>query len=206
MEFKPESFDPWAENYDNDVTAEAGFPFSGYSKLLQSMQDLARPKLGEKLMDLGCGTGNLGAAFLKQGCQIWATDFSPRMIENAKINFPEIQFAVVDVRDPIPTEFPQKFDIIVSSYVLHHFPIEEKIKQITHFSKEHLHSGGRILIGDLMFASHAVMQSVADQYADTWDDEFYWILDRDQALMEKAGLFPHYQQISFCAGLLGFGL
>jgi hypothetical protein len=50
------------------------------------------------------------------------------------------------------------------------------------------------------------MQAIANQYPDSWDDEFYWIMERDLPLMQQAGLVVQFQQISFCAGLIWFGL
>ncbi len=113
---------------------------------------------------------------------------------------------MADVRDPLPADFPNAYDVIVSAYVFHHFPIEEKIRQLLRFKHNHLKPGGRILIGDLMFPSESVMQQVAKQYADDWDEEYYWILDRDIVMMEKAGLSVQTRQISFCAWMLWFAL
>ncbi len=206
MEFLPEQFDPWAANYDNDVYAEAGFPFAGYANLLRSMVEVAKPHPNQNVLDLGCGTGNLAAAFSASGCQVWGTDFSSSMIDKAKWKYPEIQFEIADVRDPIPNAFPQKYDIIVSAYVFHHFPVEEKIKQLMRFKMDHLNPEGCILIGDLMFSSENAMREIADRYPDTWDDEYYWIMERDLPLMQQAGLIVQFQQISFCAGLIWFGL
>ncbi len=206
MEFLPEEFDPWAENYDQDVAAEAGFPFSGYVDLLKSILEAAQPQPNEKILDLGCGTGNLAGAFLPFGCQVCGTDFSASMLAKASSKYPTIPFALADVRDSLPAKFPNTYDVIVSAYVFHHFPIEEKIRQLLRFRHQHLRPGGRILIGDLMFPSESVMQQIASQYADTWDEEYYWILDRDIAMMEKAGLSVQTRQISFCAGMLWFAL
>jgi len=206
MEFLPEQFDPWAENYDNDVEAESGFPFTGYAHLISSMVELAHLKPGELVLDLGCGTGNLGAAFLTKGCSVWASDFSSRMIDKARNKYPSIQFAMADVRDPLPSGFPEKYDVIVSAYVFHHFPISVKIEQILRYWNKHLNPVGRLIIGDLMFTSNSEMQKVASQYSDSWEEEFYWVLDQDLPLTKKSNLNPHYQQISLCAGLLAFEL
>lgn len=206
MEFLPEQFDPWAENYDDDVAAEAGFPFAGYADLLQSIVDVANLQPNQKVLDLGCGTGNLSAAFSSAGCQVWGNDFSSQMIARAQQKFPKLHFSVTDVRDTLPVDFPEKYDYIVSAYVFHHFPIEEKIKQMARYKQQHLNQGGRIIIGDLMFPSEEAMQAIANQYPDSWDDEYYWIMVRDLPLMQQAGLVVQFQQISFCAGLIWFGL
>jgi SAM-dependent methyltransferase len=206
MEFLPEEFDPWAENYDADVQAEVGFPFSGYANLLKSIVQIGQPQADEKVLDLGCGTGNLAGAFLPFGCQVWGTDFSPRMIAKASLKYPAISFAVADMRAPFPEDFPDRYDLIVSAYVFHHFPIEEKIRQLLRFKHQHLQLSGRILIGDLMFPSESDKQAVASRYTADWDEEYYWILDRDLPMMENAGMKVHIRQISFCAGMLWFAL
>lgn len=206
MEFLPDQFDPWAANYDNDVAAEAGFPFKGYANLLQSIVEVANPQPNQKVLDLGCGTGNLAAAFASTGCQVWGTDFSSQMIVRAQQKYPDLHFSVADVRDPLLADFPEKYDHIVFAYLFHHFPIEEKIKQMVRYKHQHINQGGMIIIGDLMFPSEEAMQAIANQYPDSWDDEYYWIMDRDLPLMQQAGLAVKFQQISFCAGLIWFGL
>lgn len=204
MEFGPELFDPWAANYDNEVAAEAGFPFAGYADLLKAIHDTTNPQPNQKVLDLGCGTGNLAAAFASAGCQVWGTDFSAQMIAKAQQKFPDLHFSVADVRDLLPADFPVKYDHIVSAYVFHHFPIEEKIKQLVRYKHKFLNQDGTIIIGDLMFSSAEAMVAIANHYPDTWDDEFYWIMERDLILMQQAGLNVQFQQISFCAGLIWF--
>jgi putative AdoMet-dependent methyltransferase len=206
MEFNPDLFDPWAAHYDEEVAAESGFPFAGYSNLLKAIVEAADPKPGESLLDLGCGTGNLSAMFSKSGCKVWGTDFSQKMVEKAEEKFPNLTFAQADVRDPLPPIFPKSYDLIVSAYVFHHFPIEEKIIQLNKYKKDYLRPGGRMIIGDLMFPNIQVLQEIQNQYADTWDDEYYWILDHDLPLMRKASLDGTVKQISFCASIISFGL
>lgn len=205
MVFLPEHFDPWAEHYDNEVAAEAGFPFVGYSAVLEAIIEQAKPQPGWKVLDLGCGTGNLSAAFLRHGCQVWGTDFSSQMITKARQKHPEIQFEVIDLREQLPADFPQ-FDLIISAYVFHHFPIEEKIEQLIRYQKQYLAKNGKMIIGDIMFPSQAAMKAVEQQHIDSWDDEFYWILDKDLPLMEADGLKVRAKQISVCAAIVWFEL
>lgn len=205
MNFLPEDFNPWAEKYDQDVAAEKDYPFIGYSAVLQAIVEKANPQPGMKVLDLGCGTGNLSAAFVNCGCQVWGTDFSPTMIAKARQKLPEVQFAIADLREPLPQDFPQ-FDLIVSAYVFHHFPIEEKINQIKRYKNEYLRKNGNMIIADIMFPSQASMQAVEQQYADTWEDEFYWLLDQDLPLLEQSWLKAKSKQISISAAILWFEL
>jgi len=206
MEFNPELFDPWAAHYDEEVAAESGFPFAGYSDLLKAIVEAADPNPDESVLDLGCGTGNLSAMFSISGCKVWGTDFSPKMVQKAIEKFPGLHFAIADVRQPLPPAFPKSYDLIVSAYVFHHFPIEEKIIQLQKYKKDHLRPGGRMIIGDLMFPNIQVLQEKQNQYADTWDDEYYWILDHDLPLLRKADLDGAVKQISFCGWMISFRL
>ncbi|HSM25527.1 MAG TPA: class I SAM-dependent methyltransferase [Anaerolineaceae bacterium] len=205
MQFLPEDFDPWAEHYDSEVAAESGFPFLGYSAVMKAIIEQANPQPGLKVLDVGCGTGNLSVAYVRHGCQVWGTDFSEQMIAKARQKSSEVQFAVADLREPLPDDFPP-FDLIVSAYVFHHFPIEEKIKLLERYKNKYLNKNGKIVIGDIMFPSQSDRKAVAQQYADSWDDEYYWILDQDLPLIEAAGLEVKAKQISVCAGIVWFEL
>ena len=123
MQFPPEEFDQWAATYDQEVELEDGFPFSGYSSMLNTIINHAACSKNQKVLDLGCGTGNLSNLIYDTGCQVWGTDFSTAMVERAAAKYPRIPFEVQDVRQPVPLAFPQKYDAIVSAYVFHHFPI-----------------------------------------------------------------------------------
>ena len=61
-----------------DEFSKAGV-LSGYHFVL----DLLNPKVGEKILDIGCGTGNVIPALEKRG-QVTGIDISPKVIEVAK--------------------------------------------------------------------------------------------------------------------------
>ena len=57
--------------------------------------DLVRlldPQPGERVLDLGCGTGRLAAAIAAAGAEVVAIDSDPAMIERAREQFPSRQF------------------------------------------------------------------------------------------------------------------
>jgi putative AdoMet-dependent methyltransferase len=154
------------------------------------------------VLDLGCGTGNLSNLFKSQQNRVWGTDFSPEMITIAKTKFPEINFAVQDVREPLPAHFPEKYQSIVSAYVFHHFPIKEKILLIKRMQTYNLLPGGRLVIGDLMFADQSELAQTRTKYVHQWDEEYYWLLDQDLPLMLQEGLKVKVDPISFCAKVI----
>jgi SAM-dependent methyltransferase len=69
---------------------------------------------GLRVLDLGCGTGGLLAA-LKPAYGV-GVDFSPRMIELARHQFPNLEFVVGDAEDPdLVGSLKGPFDVILLS-------------------------------------------------------------------------------------------
>jgi trans-aconitate methyltransferase len=77
---------------------------------------LLDPQPGERILDVGCGTGQLTAEIARAGATPTGIDSSPDMIEQARGNFPDIRFEVHDVCD-LP--FQSEFDAVFSNAVLH---------------------------------------------------------------------------------------
>jgi putative AdoMet-dependent methyltransferase len=204
QQFLPQEFDEWAAGYDQDVLDETDFPFIGYRQLMAKLLEEARP-LGEKtVLDLGCGTGNLAGMLTKAGAHVWSTDFSPAMIQIAHKKFPNLPFTLQDVRQPLPTAYPQRYDRITSAYVFHHFTQTEKAALIKRYLTDHLNPGGKLLVGDLVFQNQAARLQTSQAYPDSWDDEYYWILEEDLPVFKKNGLQVEVIPISICAAVLVF--
>lgn len=78
--------------------------------------DLLSPQKGEKILDLGCGTGQLTDKVAATGAEVVGIDRSPGMIAKAKKNYPKIQFTVADGAN---FSFTEPFDAIFSNAALH---------------------------------------------------------------------------------------
>jgi len=78
--------------------------------------DLLDPQPGERILDLGCGTGHLTHVIERRGSDVVGTDHSADMIEQARANYPEIRFAVEDASNFTVDE---PIDAVFSNAVLH---------------------------------------------------------------------------------------
>jgi trans-aconitate methyltransferase len=78
--------------------------------------DLLKPQTGERILDLGCGTGQLTAKIAAAGAAAVGIDASREMIEQARHNFPDIEFYVADARS---YRAEQPFDAVFSNAALH---------------------------------------------------------------------------------------
>jgi trans-aconitate 2-methyltransferase len=77
---------------------------------------LLDPKSGERILDLGCGTGHLTAEIAMTGAQTLGIDSSPNMIGQARQNYPKLKFQLADART---FETDQPFDAVFSNAALH---------------------------------------------------------------------------------------
>lgn len=74
------------------------------------------PQAGERILDVGCGTGQLTAAIAEQGAVVTGLDRAPGMIAQARINYPQLSFQLGDITS-FTTEEP--FDAVFSNAALH---------------------------------------------------------------------------------------
>ena len=199
--FPPSDFDPWAKTYDDDVREQSVFPFDGYARVLETIVNLAEPRGGMSVLDLGTGTGNLAVMFAERGCDLWCTDFSEAMLVKAREKLPQAHFVLSDLRADWSPELDRRFDRIVSAYVFHHLELDAKVRVCRELVTKRLAPNGTLIIGDLSFPNKVEMDRFARSVGDLWDEEFYWLADESIPALEAAGLTVSYQQISACAGV-----
>jgi trans-aconitate 2-methyltransferase len=77
---------------------------------------LLAPQSGERILDVGCGTGQLTAEIARAGADVTGIDNSPAMIAQARHNFPILRFEVHDVCS-LPDR--EEFDAVFSNAALH---------------------------------------------------------------------------------------
>ncbi len=92
-------------------------------KMAGDMAELLRPERGERILDIGCGTGNLTAELAKSGAVVTGIDQSAEMIRQAKASYPELDLRVMNARD---LRFDEPFDAVFSNATLHWIKEEEQ--------------------------------------------------------------------------------
>jgi trans-aconitate methyltransferase len=86
------------------------------SALGAELIDLLDPRPGERVLDLGCGTGHLAAQIRARGAHVVGLDSSEAMIREARAAYPEIEFVLGDAAD---FQLAPGFDAIFSNAALH---------------------------------------------------------------------------------------
>ena len=73
---------------------------------------------GDRVLELGCGTGQVTAALLATGADVVAVDRLPAMLEAARRRAPAARFVLADITS---SGVDGGFDAVVLSFVLHSF-------------------------------------------------------------------------------------
>ena len=195
-------FDLWADGYDAAVglsEEENSYPFAGYKDVLGTIFQEIMSKKNAKVLDLGFGTGTLTSKLYENGCDVYGQDFSQRMIELAQKKMEKAHLYQGDFSNGLVKELADcKFDYIIGTYSMHHLTDEQKNPFIRTLL-ERLNEGGKILFGDVAFATWAELKKCREEAGEEWDeDENYFVIDELRKSFAGVKFIPK----SYCAGVI----
>jgi len=158
---------PTADSFQNNMVHtkwDAGLYDSKHAFVWEKARGLLEwlsPQAGERILDLGCGTGQLSAEIGASGARVVGVDRSPEMVTEARKKFPSHQFEVCDAR-ALP--FAEEFDAVFSNAALHWIPQAE---QVVAGISSALRPGGRFVAefggkGNVQKVVAALEQGLAD--------------------------------------------
>jgi trans-aconitate methyltransferase len=81
-----------------------------------SLLELLDPRPGERILDVGCGTGQLTSEIARSGARVTGLDSSPEMLAEARRNYPNLHFVQADAAG---FSFDEPFDAVFSNAALH---------------------------------------------------------------------------------------
>ena len=118
--FRDGERDGWSRRASlyGDATARATL------QTIPKLLDHARLFPGAKVLDAGCGPGFVAAIAKLLGAAVEGIDFSEGMIQQAKDQYPDIDFSVADVEN-LPAQ-DETYDAVLSNIVLFHVTDPEK--------------------------------------------------------------------------------
>lgn len=156
----------------------------------KGLVDLLAPKAGERILDLGSGTGALTAEIAARGAEIMGVDASEEMIAQAKKKSPALRFEICDARK---LRFHAEFDAVFSNAVLHWIPEAE---QVIEGVGRALKPGGRFVaefggkgnIQRLVEGFHRAFSALGMREPDGVNPWFYPSVAEYSALLEEHGL------------------
>lgn len=150
--------------------------------------ELLDPKPGERVLDVGCGTGHLTAQIAERGAEVLGLDSSVSMVAQARQNFPKLRFQLSDARD---FQVGAPFDAVFSNAALHW--VREPEAAIACMARA-LKQGGRLVIemggqnniSRITRASEAVLREAGFRAEHRW---YFPSIGEYSSLLEKHGFF-----------------
>ncbi len=110
----------------------------------------ALPYLGGRVLDLGCGLGNLSVAAALRGCEVLAVDGSPTAIEHVRNEARRRDVLVQAEQADLATwSIAGEYDAIVSIGLLMFFPCR-RARELMEAIEEHVVAGGIAVINVLV--------------------------------------------------------
>jgi trans-aconitate methyltransferase len=150
------SLNVWnADLYDSKI----GF----VSELGKGVVELLNPQNGEKILDLGCGTGDLTNEIAKSGANVEGFDFSELMIKKAREKYSHLRFSVENGETFRTTD---KYDAIFSNAALHWMKQAPKVVESVGLA---LRMGGRFVAE---FGGKGNVQTIVKGIEDVLSQEY----------------------------------
>ncbi len=112
-------FDDYAPRFDRHLTG--GLDYRGPALILDGLDAVAGARRFARGLDLGCGTGLMGAALRGRVDELVGVDLSPAMIAEARETGCYDALQVGDVVDFLATRERGEFDLVVAADVLAYF-------------------------------------------------------------------------------------
>lgn len=157
---------------------------------------LLNPKAGERILDLGCGPGQLTRKIADSGAVVVGLDASPEMIGQARQNFPELRFVL---QDAAAMQFRDEFDAVFSNAALHWMLDASAVANAV---SKALRKGGRFVAelggkGNIKEIESAIEAMAARRLGDRTPQKrtFYPSISEYSAILEAQGLEVQSAQV-----------
>lgn len=181
------------DDWDADAYDDAhGFVFEYGADVL----DLLDPSPGERVLDLGCGTGHLTDRIADAGAEVVGIDRSGEMIASARETYPDRSFARADAR-ALPVS--GGFDAVFSNATLHWVDADDQSTVLAEVA-DMLRPEGRLVVelggaGNVSAIVDPVVAEAADRGYETTNPWFFPTIGEYATLLEAAGFEVHYARL-----------
>lgn len=168
--------------------------FSFVSEFGKDVVQLLSPTIGEKIFDLGCGSGYLAQEISKSGAVVTGMDLSHEMIANARCKYPHIQFFIGNAEN---FKLDELFDAVFSNAALHWM---KNGKQVAESVWNVLNKGGRFVAefggkGNVDAIIKATSEVLSEDYgidADKRNPWYFPSIAEYSTLLEQQGFHVTY--------------
>lgn len=156
----------------------------------ESLIEWLAPQAGERILDLGCGTGHLTAKIAATGAIVSGLDADPTMIATAQQTYPHLTFAIADARD---FQNLEALDAVFSNATLHWIQEPDAVIRCVY---QALKPGGRFVaefggqgnVQALVTALFAALKQRGYSECESWNPWYFPSISDYSARLERQGL------------------
>jgi len=198
-----------AGDYDRWTFTERGLYYERYHDLLDLVVVRCQVRAGERVLDIGTGTGELARRFAQhRGCRVVGLDPSEAMIEEARRKaaagtWSGVTFQVAGapfLEIPYPDG---AFDAVASTQAFHHLherhkaaAVQEMARVLRPPGKVEGRGGGWLAIGDPTFQNRGALEEALARWPDDLEEEYFAYLETLETFFGDAGLSYHAERVS----------
>jgi trans-aconitate 2-methyltransferase len=146
--------------------------------LAAGLVEILDPQPGERILDVGCGTGQLTEIIARSGADVTGMDRDETMIAQAREHFPSIRFVVADAAQftLASLQASAPFDAIFSNAALHWMKPPERAAASM---AQALRRGGRLVAefggqDNIAAISVALTQALEEHGHRDWRERYPW--------------------------------
>ncbi|MDP5274294.1 class I SAM-dependent methyltransferase [Chengkuizengella axinellae] len=182
-----QSINEWDSNLYDDKHHFVSQFGNGVLKLLNAKKE-------EKILDLGCGTGDLTYEISKSGAEVKGMDLSESMIHKAREKYPDLKFSVDNAATFQTNEC---YDVVFSNAALHWI---KNAPNVVSAISQSLTSGGRFVaefggkgnVGQIMKTIKTVLNQRYGINAEKLDPFYFPSIGEYTSLLEAHGFRVTY--------------
>lgn len=154
----------------------------------RELLDLLDPQPGERVLDVGCGTGHLTTLVRERGAEVVGLDASGEMVAAVRDAYPDLDVRHRDVRE---FEADRPFDAALSNAVLHWIPESDQPRVAERLAAA-LRPGGRIVCefggsGNVAAVVDAVADAAANRGYEVENPWYFPTIGEHAPVLEAAG-------------------
>lgn len=158
----------------------------------RAVLDWLDPQPGERILDLGCGTGELARAIADRGAQVLGIDSAASMIDQARSRYPDLTFDCI-AGESLP--YAAEFDAVFSNAALHWMTdadavVQGIVRALKPGGRFVAEFGGRGNVAQIRAAIAASLTAAGYAEAAQRDPWYFPSLGEYASLLEACGLEP----------------
>ena len=144
-------------------------------------------RAGDRVLDLGCGTGEFTALLAQKGADVVGAEVAEAALARARARHPDISFRLVTIEGPLPFG-DSAFDLLWASEVIEH--IADTARWLSEVRRV-LAPGGRLLLTTPSHGRLRLALGGAERFSEPLGDHLHLYTRRSmQRLLDEFGFEP----------------